>query len=58
MLRAWKHDGYIGLRLRRRYNDGTTHIALTHFERAERLCSLVPRPGTHRVRYQRMFAAA
>jgi len=51
-------DDHIGLQLNTPYSDGTTHIALTHFELIERLCALVPRPGTHRVKYHGVFASA
>ena len=51
-------DDHIGLQLKTPYSDGTTHIALTHFELIERLCALVPRPGTHRVKYHGVFASA
>jgi hypothetical protein len=40
------------------YSDGTTHIALTHFELIERLCAFVSRPNTHRVKYHGVFALA
>ena len=51
-------DDHIGLQLKTPYSDGTTHIALTHFELIERLCALVPRPNTHRVKYHGVFASA
>ena len=46
------------MELKTPYTDGTTHISLSHFELIERLCALVPRPGTHRVRYHGVFASA
>jgi hypothetical protein len=51
-------DEHVGLELKTPYTDGTTHIVLTHFELIERLCALVPRPRTHRVRYHGVFASA
>ena len=57
-IQARLDDDHIGLQLKTPYSDGTTHIALTHFELIERLCALVPRPGTHRVKYHGVFASA
>ena len=51
-------DEHIGLQFKTPYSDGTTHIALTHFEFIERLCALVLRPNTHRVKYHGVFASA
>ena len=41
-------DDHIGLQLKTAYSEGTTHIALSHFELLERLCALVPTPNTRR----------
>jgi hypothetical protein len=46
------------LTLKTPWSDGTEIIALTYFELIERLCVLVPRPGTHRVRYHGVLACA
>jgi len=39
-------------------SDGTSHLALTFDKLLQRLCALVPRPGTHRVHYHGILAPA
>jgi len=51
-------DEHVGLRLKTPYSDGTTHLVLHAHEFLQRLCALVPRPGTHRVHYHGLLAPA
>jgi hypothetical protein len=51
-------DGRIALRLKRPFSDGSTHVVFTAEALIERLCALVPRPRTHRVRYHGLLAPA
>ena len=49
--------GDVLLRLKTSWNDGTTHLRLTHTQLLERLAVLVPRPQTNGVLYHGVFAA-
>ena len=51
-------DAHVGLELKTPFSDGTSHLALTFDELLQRLCALVPRPGTHRVHYHGILAPA
>ena len=51
-------DEHVGLRLKTPYSDGSTHLVLHVHEFLQRLCALVPRPGTHRVHYHGLLAPA
>jgi hypothetical protein len=51
-------DGRVALRLKRPFSDGSTHVIFTPEALIERLCALVPRPRTHRVRYHGLLAPA
>jgi len=55
---SWLPDGRVSLRLKTPFSDGTTHLALTPHAFIERLCALIPRPRSHRVRYHGVFAPA
>jgi len=47
----------VGLELKTPFSDGTSPLELT-FDELQRLCALVPRPGTHRVHYHGILAPA
>jgi len=51
-------EEHVGLQLKTPYSDGTTHLVLTFDELLQRLCALVPRPRTHRVRFHGILAPA
>jgi len=51
-------DAHVGLELKTPFSDGTSHLALSFDELLQRLCALVPRPGTHRVHYHGILAPA
>ena len=51
-------DGRVSLRLKRPFSDGSTHVTFTPHAFIERLCALIPRPRTHRVRYHGLLAPA
>jgi len=51
-------EEHVGLQLKTPYSDGTTHLVLTFDELLQRLCTLVPRPRTHRVRFHGILAPA
>jgi hypothetical protein len=55
---SWLPDGRVSLRLKTPFKDGTTHLVLTPHAFIERLCALIPRPRSHRVRYHGVFAPA
>jgi hypothetical protein len=48
--------GQVVYKLKRAYDDGTTHIVLSPLEFMERLASLVPRPRVNLSRYHGIFA--
>jgi len=50
-------EEHVSIRLKRPWDDGTTHVVLTFSELLERLAALVPRPGSHRVRYHGILAS-
>jgi len=49
-------DGRVSLRLKRAWQNGTTHIVLTPQELVEKLAALVPPPRVNQVRYCGVFA--
>jgi Putative transposase len=49
-------DGRLLLRLKTRWRDGTTHIAMERSELIERLAPLIPPPRAHHVRYHGILA--
>jgi Putative transposase len=49
-------DGQLLLRLKTRWRDGTTHIAMERRELIERLVPLIPPPRAHQVRYHGILA--
>jgi hypothetical protein len=49
-------DGRLLLRLKTRWRDGTTHIAMERSELIERLVPLIPPPRAHQVRYHGILA--
>ncbi len=51
-------DGRVAYQLKRRWQDGTTHVVLEPQVLLERLCALVPRPRRHLVTYHGVFAPA
>jgi hypothetical protein len=51
-----RHDGQILLRLKTRWRDGTTHIAMERKELIDRLVPLIPPPRAHQVRYHGILA--
>ena len=53
-----REDGQIALQLKRPFSDGSTHMLFTPQALIERLCALIPRPRTHRVRYHGLLAPA
>ena len=50
-------DDHVSVRLKRRWSDGTTHVVLSFSELLQRLAALIPRPGSHRVRYHGILAS-
>lgn len=48
--------GQVVYRLKRAYDDGTTHIRMTPLELLEKLAALVPRPRVHLTRFAGVFA--
>ncbi len=54
--RLEEHDGRLLLRLKTRWRDGTTHIAMERSELVERLVPLIPPPRAHQVRYHGVLA--
>ena len=51
-------DGRVAYRLKKRWKDGTTSVALEPQVLIERLCALVPRPRRHLVTYHGVLAPA
>ena len=51
-------DGRVLYALKKRWKDGTTHVAMTPQVLMERLCALVPRPKKHLVTYHGVLAPA
>ena len=51
-------DGRLLLRLKTRWRDGTTHIAMERSELIERLVPLIPPPRAHQVRYHGILGRA
>jgi hypothetical protein len=49
-------DGKLALRLKTRWQDGTTHILMERSELIERLVPLIPPPRAHQVRYHGILA--
>jgi Putative transposase/Transposase zinc-binding domain len=49
-------DGGLLLRLKTRWRDGTTHIAIERSELIDRLVPLIPPPRAHQVRYHGILA--
>ena len=49
-------DGRLLLRLKTRWRDGTTHIAMERSELIDRLVPLIPPPRAHQVRYHGILA--
>jgi hypothetical protein len=49
-------DGGLLLRLKTRWRDGTTHIAMERSELIDRLVPLIPPPRAHQVRYHGILA--
>jgi hypothetical protein len=49
-------DGRLTVRLKTRWRDGTTHIAMERSELIERLVPLIPPPRAHQVRYHGILA--
>ena len=51
-------DGRVAYELKRRWNDGTTHVVLEPQVLLERLVALIPRPRRHLVTYHGVLAPA
>jgi len=51
-------DGKVVYELKKRWQDGTTHVVLEPLVLMERLCALVPAPRRHLVTYHGVLAAA
>ncbi len=51
-------DGRVVYSLKKRWQDGTSHVVLTPQVLMERLCALVPRPKKHLVTYHGVLAPA
>lgn len=51
-------DGRVAYSLKKRWQDGTSHVVLTPQVLMERLCALVPRPRKHLVTYHGVLAPA
>ncbi len=51
-----RSDGRLLLRLKTRWRDGTTHVAMERSELIERLVPLIPPPRAHQVRYHGLLA--
>ncbi len=49
-------DGALLLRLKTRWRDGTTHVAMERSQLIERLVPLIPPPRAHQVRYHGILA--
>ena len=49
-------DGWVQLRLKRPWSDGTTHILLDPLDFLSKLAALVPPPRVHLLRYSGVFA--
>jgi hypothetical protein len=49
-------NGDVTLKLKKPFNDGTTHIVFTPLEFVEKLSALVPKPRVHLIRYAGAFA--
>ena len=50
------HSGQIVYRLKRPYDDGTTHIVMSPMELMEKLAAIVPRPRVHLTRFHGILA--
>ncbi len=50
-------DGQVLYRLKRAYDDGTTHLLFSPTEFLEKLAAIVPQPRKHQVRYHGAWAA-
>jgi len=50
-------NGQVVYKLKRPYNDGTTHIVMTPLQLLERLAAIVPRPRVHLTRFSGAFAS-
>ena len=48
--------GQVVYRLKKSYDDGTTHITMTQLELLEKLAAIVPRPRVHLTRFAGVFA--